>query len=95
MLASANVSGSVTNITAATVPVAASKSCVPTHLVTNTREIPARALGRRSANSESPNSRIAAICSQWNSTGLSMNGVPSRSGTSQLPVRIISRVNCA
>ena len=70
--ASANVNGIVANIKAATLPVATPNICAPSQRVTRIKMIPAEAVGNRMANSDSPNNLTHAICSQWNSTGLSI-----------------------
>ena len=95
MLASMKVAGMVANMIAPHSPTAAPKSATPTHRMMAKRPRAPSALGRRVAHSDSPNTVIAAPCSQWNKTGLSMYGTPSSSGTSQLPACSISRVSWA
>ena len=81
MPARANVSGVVANIRAADRPIVAPNSARPAHHTVQKSASAAQALGRRSANSFSPKIDSAPAWSQWYITGLSMNGMPSSSGT--------------
>ena len=90
---SANVAGIDANISEPSAPTSSPNSSAPTQRVIAKRPIAESALGSRAANSVSPSSSTDAPWSQWKRTGLSMNGLPSRSGTSQLPECSISRVS--
>jgi hypothetical protein len=76
MLANPNVSGSVANISAVTLPVATSNSSVASQRVTHTNASSGDSTGHSKVIGDSPNTATVAICSQWNTTGLSMKDIP-------------------